>query len=166
MNWEVYHGIAELLYLEAHLLDHRRYREWLDLLTDDIRYRMPVRITTERKDGDGLEAGMTYFDETKSSLAARVERLYTKTAWVEDPPPRQRHFISNLRVQPAEQSEEYNVLSYFHFCRSRASEHAMEQLTGERRDVVRLVGDEWRIAERTIICDETVLDVKNLSMFL
>ncbi|HEX9522922.1 MAG TPA: aromatic-ring-hydroxylating dioxygenase subunit beta, partial [Reyranella sp.] len=35
--------IADFLYREAELLDERRYREWLDLLADDIRYWMPMR---------------------------------------------------------------------------------------------------------------------------
>jgi len=33
--------ITDFLYREAELLDERRYREWLDLLADDVRYSMP-----------------------------------------------------------------------------------------------------------------------------
>ena len=36
------HEIEQLLYREAHLLDERRFREWLDLLTEDIEYLMPL----------------------------------------------------------------------------------------------------------------------------
>jgi 3-phenylpropionate/cinnamic acid dioxygenase small subunit len=35
--------IAEFLYREAELLDERRYDDWLALLSDDIRYWMPMR---------------------------------------------------------------------------------------------------------------------------
>ena len=35
--------ITEFLYREAELLDERRYRDWLALLADDIRYWMPMR---------------------------------------------------------------------------------------------------------------------------
>lgn len=35
--------IEQFLYREARLLDDRQFQEWLDLLTDDIRYWMPVR---------------------------------------------------------------------------------------------------------------------------
>ena len=31
---------------EAYLLDAQDYDDWLDLLTDDIHYLMPVRVTT------------------------------------------------------------------------------------------------------------------------
>ena len=36
-------GVANFLYHEAEVLDERRYEEWLDLLTDDVRYWMPIR---------------------------------------------------------------------------------------------------------------------------
>ena len=35
--------IEEFLYEEAALLDERRYTEWLDLLSDDLTYFMPLR---------------------------------------------------------------------------------------------------------------------------
>jgi 3-phenylpropionate/cinnamic acid dioxygenase small subunit len=55
MNTEVQHQItpelqyqiSRLLYQEAYLLDHRKYKEWLELLTDDLIYRMPLRETVE-----------------------------------------------------------------------------------------------------------------------
>ncbi|MBM4297672.1 MAG: benzene 1,2-dioxygenase, partial [Deltaproteobacteria bacterium] len=35
--------IEDFYYREAELLDERKLREWFDLLTDDIRYWMPIR---------------------------------------------------------------------------------------------------------------------------
>ncbi len=43
MDNELRHRIEDFLYLEAELLDDRKLREWLDLLTDDVRYWMPIR---------------------------------------------------------------------------------------------------------------------------
>ena len=40
----------EFLFHEAQLLDSRRYQEWLELLTDDIHYWMPIRRTTTAKE--------------------------------------------------------------------------------------------------------------------
>ncbi len=40
--------ILDLLHREAELLDEGRLDEWLDLLTDDVTYQMPVRMTRER----------------------------------------------------------------------------------------------------------------------
>ena len=35
--------IEQFLYQEAELLDERQFEDWLDLLTEDIRYWMPMR---------------------------------------------------------------------------------------------------------------------------
>ncbi|MFC4766522.1 aromatic-ring-hydroxylating dioxygenase subunit beta [Effusibacillus consociatus] len=166
MNSKLQYQISNFLYHEAYLLDHRKYEEWLNLLADDIVYRMPVRVTTEGKNGSNLVDDMTYFEETKKSLTTRVKRLYTTSAWVENPAPRQRHFISNIFIEPGLQSEEYQVRSYFLFLRSRGSDLNAEQLFGERADVLRKENEGWRIASRTIYPDQAVLGVMNLSMFL
>ena len=42
--------ITNFLYLEARLLDQGKYNDWLDLLADDLDYRMLARITNEGKD--------------------------------------------------------------------------------------------------------------------
>jgi 3-phenylpropionate/cinnamic acid dioxygenase small subunit len=166
MNAELHYEISELLYTEAYLLDHRKYKEWLELLTDDIVYRMPVRVTTENKSGTNLVNEMTHLEETKKSLTTRVNRLYTSSAWVDDPAPRQRHFVSNITVAPGSKPDEVQVRSYFLFKRSRGSDIETEQLFGEREDVVRKESGKWRIASRTIYPDQAVLSVMNVSMFL
>src|SRR5579883_2519517 len=39
--------VQNLLFREARLLEEARFREWLDLLSDDIHYAMPVRRTVQ-----------------------------------------------------------------------------------------------------------------------
>jgi len=60
--------IEQLLYREAHLLDERRFREWLDLLTDDIEYLMPL---TEHVQGKVAPAGHPIIKDDKPTLMAR-----------------------------------------------------------------------------------------------
>ncbi|WP_134704218.1 3-phenylpropionate/cinnamic acid dioxygenase subunit beta [Ammoniphilus sp. YIM 78166] len=166
MNFELAYQISNFLYQEAYLLDHRQYEEWLDLLSDDIVYRMPLRVTTEGKDGANINNDMAYFEESKASLTTRVKRLYTSSAWVESPPTRQRHFVSNVFVEPTADANEFKVRSYFLYKRSRGSDINTEELFGERVDVIRRVENEWKIVSRTIYPDQAVLGVMNLSMFL
>ena len=45
MRDEVLRAVEQFLYREARLLDERRFHDWLELLTDDIRYWMPVRTS-------------------------------------------------------------------------------------------------------------------------
>src|ERR1700760_3096897 len=78
--------IEEFLYEEAALLDERRYVEWLDLLTEDLTYFMPLRRnvkfgqhaahenTREGKD-------ISWFDEDKWTLGKRVEQIMTGIHW-------------------------------------------------------------------------------------
>jgi len=54
-----YNEILEFLYTEAELLDEGRELEWLDLLDEEISYRMPVRVTVGREDGPGFAPGST-----------------------------------------------------------------------------------------------------------
>ena len=71
----------------------RRYEEWLELLTDDVHYLMPVRVTTALGAGYDTSPGMAHFDEDKYSLSRRVARFLTEHAWTEDPPSRLRHHL-------------------------------------------------------------------------
>lgn len=166
MSQGLYFQIANFLYHEAYLLDHRKYKEWLDLLAEDLVYSMPVRITTDEDYESSLSQDMKFFEDTKASLTTRVNRLYTSSAWAEKPPTRQRHFISNIVVEEGHNPGEYLVRSYFLYRRNRGSDKVVEELYGERNDVLRNVNGDWKIASRTIYPDQAVLTVKNLSMFL
>ena len=166
MQLSLQEEITQFYYREAYLLDHRKYREWLDLFTEDVKYVMPVRVTVENKMGPNLNQDMTYFSDTKKDMTMKVERLYMKSAWVDDPAPRQRHFISNVMIEQTDIPEEYKVISYFLFKRSRSSEPSTEEIFGEREDMLRKVDGEWKIASRTVKADQSVLTVMNLAMFL
>lgn len=166
MDVNIYMEITRFLYHEAYLLDHRRYDDWIELLADDLVYRMPLRLTKERKDGREFSEEMAFYEETKKSLSIRVKRLSAKSAWVEDPPSRQRHFISNISVSPGAKPNEYNVISYFSLQRSTGSSIELETLIGEREDIIRMIDGELKLASRTIYPDQTVLGTSNLSMFL
>src|SRR5258708_12662806 len=78
---------------EAWLLDERKFREWLDLFTDDVLYFMPRR---ENVPARGAHREMTplgdlaIFEEDKRYLAMRVARLPTRMACAADTPPRAR----------------------------------------------------------------------------
>ena len=63
-----HHDITTWLVWEAELLDQRRFQDWLTLLADDIRYRMPVTVTTARGYGTVPLGAMALFDEDRYSL--------------------------------------------------------------------------------------------------
>jgi ethylbenzene dioxygenase beta subunit len=159
------HAVAaeEFLYREAELLDDGRFREWLDLLTEDVRYRVPVRVTRERGES-GVSAEMFHLDEDRDSLALRVDRLETGFAWAEDPPSRVRHFVTNVRPRP--QGDELAVRSNVLVYRARWDRGEHDLLSGERHDVLRPGPGGLRLAARTVVLDATTLPTLNLAIFL
>jgi 3-phenylpropionate/cinnamic acid dioxygenase small subunit len=98
-------------------------------------------------------------------MKIRVERLFTKSAWSNDPPSRTRHFVSNIRIKKGERENELEVKSYFQFVRNRGSQTINDQLTGERVDILRKEGHDWKVAKRTIYPDHAVIGTQNLNNF-
>jgi 3-phenylpropionate/cinnamic acid dioxygenase small subunit len=72
--------------------------------------------------------------------------------------------ISNVRVKQ-DDGNEIAVHSNFIVYRTRM-ETDQDMFVGERQDVLRRVGDDFKIAKRTIILDQAVLAAKNISVFL
>ncbi|MCL5077364.1 MAG: aromatic-ring-hydroxylating dioxygenase subunit beta, partial [Actinobacteria bacterium] len=93
---------------------------------------------------------------------SRVARLGTKSAWADDPPSRTRHFVSNILVQPGADSSEYLVTSALNFVRNRGSICVSDQLTGKRKDILRRVQGDLKIASRDVYLDQVVLGTPNL----
>jgi len=171
--------VEQFLYREARLLDDRQFHEWLQLFTDDARYFMAGRSNRYPQSSKAIaildpgryvesdvtgEDELALFDEDRTTLAARVARLDTGMAWAEDPPSRTRHLIANIEVEPSESEVEINVYSNFLVYRSRA-ETEEDFYVGARRDVLRRVDGDWKIARRRMVLDQAVLTAKNLSIF-
>jgi phthalate 3,4-dioxygenase subunit beta len=163
---ERYHEVHEFLVVEAELLDARRYDEWLDLLTDDIVYRMPVRVTVSPGPDGSVLDGMDHFSEDRYSLRRRVERFATEHAWTEDPPSRTRHFVSNVRAFETDREGETLARSYLMLFRSRLDMRAPDFVVGERTDVLRRVDGALKLARREFLVDESVLRTQNLAVFV
>jgi phthalate 3,4-dioxygenase subunit beta len=162
----LYHEVVDFLYAEADLLDRRDLRGWLALLTEDIRYVVPVRVTTAHTlDGSTLE-DMAHFDEDRYSLRKRVERFETEHAWAEDPPSRTRHFVTNIRCSEGQSADELEAASNLLLFRSRGDVPEHDLLSGRRSDTLRRTPDGLRLARREVVLDESVLRTQNLAVFL
>jgi phthalate 3,4-dioxygenase subunit beta len=151
---------------EAWLLDLQSYDEWLDLLTDDIHYLMPVRVTTALGAGYDTSPGMAHFDEDKYSLSRRVARFQTEHAWTEDPPSRLRHHLSNVRTFATEDADHLVVESATLLFRSRGDVREGALVSAGREDLLRRTPEGWKLARRTILVDDSVIRMQNLAIFL
>ena len=177
MKDETLREVEQFLYKEARLLDSRRFSEWLELLSDDLRYWMPTRSNRypvnskaisildasryEEEEVSG-EDELALMEETKDTLERRVARLDTGMAWAEDPP--SRHIITNIEVEAADSADQLRVYSNFVMYRNR-SETDQDFYVGSREDVLRREGGQLRISSRKIVLDQNVLLAKNLSNF-
>jgi phthalate 3,4-dioxygenase subunit beta len=165
----------QFLVEEAALLDAADYAGWLGLLCDDIRYLMPVRVTTARGAGFDTLADMGHFDEDLYALRKRVQRLATDHAWTEDPPSRTRHFVTNVRTFRSSGfpgsaipngGVEFRVESAVLLFRSRGDTREADLVSAGRTDVLRETAAGLRLARREILVDEAVLRTQNLAVFL
>ena len=168
IDLELQRELEQFLYLEAQILDERRYRDWYALLADDLVYKMPLRFNrlARERDHEYSRADESFlFDETKASIDMRIKRLESGMAWAEEPPSRTRHLVTNVRASAAGDGE-YDVRCYFHVYRSRL-ERQVDQFIGERRDRLRRVDSDagWQIVSREILLDQTTVMSNNLSMF-
>jgi len=164
--------VEQFLYREARLLDERRFHEWLELFTDDVRYWMAARRNRYPKSSKAIavldldrsveedsteDAELAILDENKQTLSARVARLDTGMAWAEDPPSRTRHLLANIEIESGE--SELEVYCNFIVYRSR-SETEQDFYVGARRDVLRRGDGARKIARRKLILDQNVLLAK------
>ncbi len=164
--------IEAFLYHEANLLDDRRYEDWLALLTDDVRYWVPMRRNV--KFGE-LEREFTregqdinWFDEGKQTLTQRVHQILTGVHWAEEPLSRISHLVTNVEILEASptaaDAAEVSLRCRFIIYRNRV-ETETDILVGRREDTLRRIDGEWRIAQRKVLLDQSVLLAKNLTFF-
>ena len=163
---DLWYDLMQFYTDEAWLLDDRKFKEWLNIFTDDLFYFMPRRKNVYRKDlareitkyGD-----LAIMEESKQDLEMRVQRLDTGMAWAEDPPSRTRHIIANLVVEPLENGE-VKTRTAFLLYKSHL-ETDQDLYAGMREDLLRQVDGAWKVCKRTIVLDANVLLTKNVSVF-
>jgi len=150
---------------EAELLDEKDLEGWLELLTEDVEYDMPIRVTREKgaERSEFSDEGYNY-REDRGTLEARVERFQSEFAWSEDPPSRTRHHVSNVQVKAVD-GDEIEVKNNLLLFRGQGEDTSGTVLSGERRDVLRRVDSELKLAKRDIRLDHTIIPMKNISVF-
>lgn len=160
--------IEQFLFLEAELLDTRRFDEWLDLLADDIHYHMPIRRNVkfgeQHRENSSSLTEVSWFDEGKRTLAGRVRQINTGVHWSEEPFSRIRHIISNVRVLDTT-GDVVKVSSNFFVWQNRLQTE-VNMFVGRREDLLRQdSATGWKIAKRLILLDQNVLLAKAITTF-
>lgn len=159
-NWELKREIEEFLAREAHLLDERRFDEWLDLFTEDAEYYMPLR---EYLEGDVEPAGHPIMHDTKDVLRVRVRKDATGYSHTELPPSMTCHLVTNIIVDEVPDSDEVEVRSAFAVRQTRKLRDEA-WWAGRRIDRLRRVNGAWKLSRREVLVDATVFP-RGVSIF-
>jgi 3-phenylpropionate/cinnamic acid dioxygenase small subunit len=165
--------IEDFYYREADLLDDRRFRDWLDILADDITYFMPIRRNVKfgqhaSRENTKSGEGISWFDEDKWTLTKRVEQILTGVHYAEEPLSRISHMVSNVQIRGVRPSldapGEIDVTSRFLVYQNRV-EYETYTFVGRRNDTLRATDNGWKVAKREILLEQNILLAKNLTMF-
>jgi 3-phenylpropionate/cinnamic acid dioxygenase small subunit len=89
----------ELVYLEARLIDEKRFDEWYELFTDDALYWMP--LGRDQPPGAGHTS---LFYEDKLLLKVRIERLRHPNAFSQQQPSHCQHILQQPAVEGGDTS--------------------------------------------------------------
>jgi len=157
-------AVQQQLFYEARILDEERFDEWLRLLADDIRYRMPVTERRFRKDRSAPPVfGSGYiFDENKARLSMRIGRLQSGLVWAEDPRNMVRRMINNIEIWQGAEANEAEVYSVVTIHRSRIDGEEKQFVAG-RRDVWRETEAGWCLSIRDMLLDTAVVLDSNMN---
>lgn len=107
--------VEDFLYEEALTLDEWRLDEWLELFEADATYHIPP---TDDPDADPAES-LFLIADSRSRIEARVKRLMSRNAHVENPRSRTRRLITNVIVRSSEVDDCVEVHASFTVWRIR-----------------------------------------------
>jgi 3-phenylpropionate/cinnamic acid dioxygenase small subunit len=150
--------VTRFLNREAQMLDERRYRDWLGLLTDDIEYRVPVRShrQSEGVDDDWAiakelsgESALALTSNRYAQLEIRVARLLSGKAHTENPPWFTERLISNIDVRHGTAPDSFEVASKFLLNRYKMDRE--QTIVGSRQDTLVRSADGLRLQRRQVL---------------
>jgi benzoate/toluate 1,2-dioxygenase subunit beta len=142
----------DILYTEAHLLDDRRYDDWLQMLTDDAVYWMPCN-------GDGIdpnrEVALVY--EQFPRLRDRIDRLGSGVAHAQSPPSKTRRLVSNVQTEESSENSA-KVISAFILYELRRGKQRV--FAGRYEHRMRFADGCWKIAAKkaVLVNNDEVID--------
>ena len=90
----------QFLIHEARLLDERRFRDWMELFTEDGTYWVPAVPDQESP----FDQASLFYDD-RELMRTRVERLEHPRIHVQTPPSRTAHLIGNTLIEQADEAK-------------------------------------------------------------
>ncbi len=157
--------VSEFLYREAQLLDLGRFKEWLELLDEEMRYRLVSPKLLMATPGTRATEDVTLLmDETFGSFKVRVLQLTTPTFTIsENPRPFTRRYIANVLIEPDSDEGLICIHSNALVYRSRGMQMEPHLFSMSRRDGLRRVAGRLRLVRRDALLDESIVTARNIT---
>jgi 3-phenylpropionate/cinnamic acid dioxygenase small subunit len=147
----------DILYAEARLLDDRRYREWLGMLTSDAVYWMPCN-------GDGVdpnrEVALVY--DSHARLYDRIERLSSGVAHAQSPPSKTKRLVSNVQVEAGENT----AIAFSAFILYELRRGKERVFAGRYEHRMRFEEGCWKIAAKKVVLVNNDEVIDNLTFIV
>ena len=161
---ETQHDIEQFLYYEARLLDSFEMEEWLDLVDEDIVLKVPIRSDFgPASDRPTFSEETYYIRNDYDMLTERVDKLSKEYAWSENPRSRVRHLIGNVIANRVEEGV-FDVWNTQFVYRSQGDTAEYKLLVAQRASRLERDGDGFRILDRTVYLDHSILTTKNITL--
>lgn len=163
-EWQ-HRAVSTFLFREAQWLDEGRFNDWLTLVTDDVRYRLQAPTVTTLLPG-GREDGprALLMDETLGSLKTRVKQLSTPVYTVaENPRSSTCRFITNIWIESVDAQGTFVVCSKALVHRTRGDQMPHHLYAMSRRDTLRSVEGQLRLACRDALLNESVVGARSIA---
>jgi 3-phenylpropionate/cinnamic acid dioxygenase small subunit len=127
---------------EARLLDERRFRDWMDLFTEDGIYWVPSAPDQKSP----LDEASLFYDD-RELMKTRIDRLEHPLIHVQTPPSRTVHLVTNITVEPTE-SGEVSIVSNVLMVEYRLDHQRI--FAGRQAHRLRFIDSTWRIALKRV----------------
>jgi 3-phenylpropionate/cinnamic acid dioxygenase small subunit len=148
----------DLLYTEARLLDDGRYADWLNLLTDDVTYWVPIGGAG----ADPAHAISIIYDDAPR-LRDRVGRLATGLAHAQNPPSKTRRLITNVQIEEAMDATAKVASGFILYELRRGRERIY---AGRYEHQMRCEAGRWKIAAKKAILVNNDEVIDNLTFIV
>jgi 3-phenylpropionate/cinnamic acid dioxygenase small subunit len=136
--------VEDFLVHEARLLDERRFREWMELFTEDGTYWVPA---TPDQASPFDQASLFYDD--RELMRTRIERLEHPRIHVQTPPSRTAHLVGNVIVEEMDEANgEVVVGSTVIMVEYR--DEAQRLFAGRQHHRLRREGASFRIVQKRV----------------
>ena len=136
--------LEEFVIHEARLLDERRFRDWMELFTEDGTYWVPA-VPDQTSPFD--QASLFYDD--RDLMKTRIDRLEHPRIHVQTPPSRTAHLVGNVVVEEVDETKgEYVVGSTVIMVEYR--DDAQRVFAGQQRHRLRRDGASFRIVQKRV----------------